>query len=288
MSQLNSEIKKTIPSLPLLQTDDEEYPFILSEEEIESIIYWETQAQKSRFERSKKYLSGATFSPTIDEYSLLKEANKRKHWELERIKDDNTEINNSTINYTAGYFYSLITEYWNILKIHMILEEDDKKYIKTMCYYMARDERLESELGLSLKKGIWVQGTNGQGKTQTVRALSKNKCIPISMYNILDIVDKVKEDGFCTLKELSTCHSNRLIFIDDIGTEESVVNYGTKINWFKEFIEKYYFKQLPFERLIITTNSNLDAIEDMYGKRVRSRIIEMFNIVTHKGRDKRN
>jgi len=78
------------------------------------------------------------------------------------------------------------------------------------------------------------------------------------------------------------------LYLDDVGTEEPIVNhYGTKINWFKNFIEMYYLKNKPFNKLIISTNNSFDEIESKYGFRVRSRIKDMFNIIDVQGKDMR-
>ena len=80
--------------------------------------------------------------------------------------------------------------------------------------------------------------------------------------------------------------ANSIICIDDVGTEEPIVNhYGTKINWFKNFIEGYYAQFNTYESIIITTNCSFQEIEQKYGGRVRSRMAQMFNVINVEGDD---
>jgi len=76
--------------------------------------------------------------------------------------------------------------------------------------------------------------------------------------------------------------------LDDVGTEEHTVNhYGTKISFFKNFIEKYYLQNKTYEKLVVSTNNSFNEMEEKYGFRVRSRIKDMFNIIDVTGKDMR-
>ena len=46
-------------------------------------------------------------------------------------------------------------------------------------------------------------------------------------------------------------------------------------------------KDLPFNKLIISTNNSFDELESKYGFRVRSRLKDMFNIIDVDGKDLR-
>jgi len=83
-------------------------------------------------------------------------------------------------------------------------------------------------------------------------------------------------------------NTDRLLLLDDVGSEQAeVMHYGTKINWFKDFMEDYYLKNKVYTRLLITTNCGGDEIEKRYGYRVRSRVREMFNQIALTGVDRR-
>jgi DNA replication protein DnaC len=97
---------------------------------------------------------------------------------------------------------------------------------------------------------------------------------------MIDISDEVREYGGFQAK-------GKVVYLDDVGSEETVNHYGSKINWFKEFLESYYLNSTDFSRLILSTNCNFDQIQEKYGFRVRSRMKEMFNIIDVKGKDLR-
>jgi len=183
----------------------------------------------------------------------------------------------------AKYFYNLMA--WtseNVYRKKLILHDDNKPLIRAICFFFSRDERFETELKLDLNKGLLIRGVSGLGKTFLFRCIENNYVRPISIVSMIDISEEVKEEGYYNLIR------NHTIYLDDVGTEEPTVNhYGTKINWFKNFIEMYYLKNQLFNRLVISTNNNFDEIEAKYGFRVRSRMSEMFNIIDVTGKDMR-
>jgi len=94
---------------------------------------------------------------------------------------------------------------------------------------------------------------------------------------------KVKAEGECFVNG-----KGGMIYLDDVGSESTPVkHYGTDIHWFKDFIEVWYAKKHPFNKLIISTNLSKKQIEEKYGYRVRSRMEEMFNIIDVNGEDLR-
>jgi DNA replication protein DnaC len=154
--------------------------------------------------------------------------------------------------------------------------------MQIFCYFFSNDERFEAELGYSFNKGLMIIGSTGLGKTKTIEAISHNPIFPISIFSMIDIAEKVRDNGHV---ELNTANS---ILLDDVGSEqESVKHYGTSINWFKDFIEMYYLNHRNYRKLIVTTNCGGDEIERKYGTRVRSRVREMFNQIKIVGNDKR-
>jgi len=77
---------------------------------------------------------------------------------------------------------------------------------------------------------------------------------------------------------------------DDLGTENSLKYYGNDCNIMAEILLSRYDLFIT-QKLIthLTTNLNSSEIEQMYGSRVRSRMREMFNLVSfsNKSKDKR-
>jgi DNA replication protein DnaC len=202
----------------------------------------------------------------------------------ETEKQLNAMQNHNLINeWDARKFYQTIKSHFitrfGLFKGHIW----QKDYIRAICLLLSHDARFQAEMNLNFEKGILVKGKSGLGKTEIIRAISANPIRPIKIISILDICDEVKENGFCEL------NTKERILIDDVGTEPEVINhYGTRINWFKDFIEKYYLHANGnFSKLLITTNLTGDDFEARYGLRVRSRMREMFNVINLAGNDLR-
>jgi len=225
---------------------------------------------------------------------LLNMANSNKNYEIwqksQREKERQEEIKKAKELrelWTAKNMYSLMK--WTSEKVYgkqLILHDNNKNLIKALCYFVSEDERLESELGLSFKKGLLIRGVSGLGKTHLVKCIEKNELNPIKIISMIEVADEIKMEGEYQINQ-GNC---RIIYLDDVGTEEATINhYGTKINFFKNFIEMVYLRNVEkgFGKLIISTNNSFAEIEEKYGFRVRSRVKDMFNIIDIKGEDMR-
>ena len=81
----------------------------------------------------------------------------------------------------------------------------------------------------------------------------------VNYYDILDL--KTKFDEVVRYKILA---------VDDIGTEEVLVNFGNKTDIFSEIMDMVEKKS---KLVIVTTNYQKKQLEERYGKRVLDRII---------------
>lgn len=297
----NLQLQLLAKKLNLTDLDEQPEEMILTAQEEESSIVHEiTQAKKHKAwklaqmgikeETILAKLSAIDWVQEIDHMEVLKNANSNKHyaiWQQEqRKKEAQEEVTKATELHTrcnAKYFYNLMA--WtseNVYRKKLILHDDNTPLIRAICFFFSRDERFETELKFDLNKGLLIRGVSGLGKTHLVRCIEKNEVYPIEIISMIDITENVKEEGSYELQYQHT------LYLDDVGTEEATVNhYGTKINWFKNFIEMYYLKNRPFARLVISTNNSFDEIENKYGFRVRSRVKDMFNIIDVQGKDMR-
>jgi len=297
----NLQLQLLAKKLNLTDLDEQTEEMILTAQEEESAILHEiTQAKKHKAwklaqmgaseEQILAKLAGIDWMQEIDKMEVLKNANSNKHytiWQKEqRKKEQQEEVTKSVELQTrcnAKYFYNLMA--WtseNVYRKKLILHDDNTPLIRAICFFFSRDERFETELKFDLNKGLLIRGVSGLGKTYLFKCIENNDVRPIGIVSMVDISEQVKEEGTYELQYKNT------LYLDDVGTEEPVVNhYGTKINWFKNFIEMYYLKNKPFNRLVVSTNNSFDEIESKYGFRVRSRIKDMFNIIDVQGKDMR-
>ncbi len=93
------------------------------------------------------------------------------------------------------------------------------------------------------------------------------------------------KDGYDTIHKYSrhsfNKHEPQAWCFDDLGTENTLKYYGNECNIMAEILLSRY--DLFVSRQLIThltTNLSASEIEDVYGNRVRSRMREMFNLVS--------
>lgn len=157
--------------------------------------------------------------------------------------------------------------------------------IKAICFFVSRNDRFMTELKYDAQKGLLLRGPSGTGKTHLVRCVENNGLNPILTQSMLDVDECLRSNGEFKFM----LNGQKIIYLEDVGTEEPVINfYGTKICWFKNFIEGLYLKTKCFNHLIISTNLSFKNFEEQYGYRVASRMREMFNVIDLKGNDLRD
>jgi len=300
----NLHLQLLAKKLNLISHDEPKEPYILTAQE--EIKAWDNSVEQLKKHKAWKYaqmganeeqvlvkISNINFEEELDRKEIMETANSSKHysiWEINQRELEKKEKQNKYLELknrcNAKYFYNLMA--WsseNNFGKKLIVHDDNILLIKAICFFFSRDERFEKELGFSFNKGLMVRGVSGLGKTHLFRCIENNDINPIDIFSMIEISEKIKEEGVFNLM------SDKVIYLDDVGTEEAVVNFfGTKINWLKNFIEIYYLSNSPnnqFNKLIISTNNNFDEIESKYGFRVRSRVKDMFNIIDVTGKDMR-
>lgn len=299
-----SEIIQDYAKIPALQEPIENPCELIAtltpEEQAYHLEYATAQAQKtyayrlqslgaSREEIAHKLAARDWSIPEEEKQAILVFAANRKRWAQEEAEDraakkkayiDRMERLRS--QWTAEAFIQMIRNHYKAKHGEVKIVAGQDRYFRALAYKLSGDPRLESELGMTPQRGLLILGDPGLGKTETLNAVRNNPLAPIRIVSILEITDHVKETGSCDLR------LDRITVIDDIGNEPVPVKYyGTEINWFKDFIEMSYLKNVDFRNLIITTNLGANHIQELYGYRVRSRLREMFNVISLNGEDLR-
>lgn len=301
---MGDQIQMLGKKLNLINPDEQE-PYILTPQEEKEAIDNAIAAAKSLFvykctglysdmEILSK-MAAKNWDEQIDKPAVLKIANKntiryrdQQEFNEQRIKNEEKEKEQLKKQMDSAFFFKLMRHHCinTYHKEQLIVNQHTLPLIKTICYFFGNDSRFETELKFSFRKGLWIRGISGLGKSFLIECIQHNEIYPVTIYSMLEIYEKVKRLG---LFEEENLYAAPKVYIDDVGTEEDpvVVHYGSYINWFKNFMEIYYKNKKPFNRLIISTNNNFDEIEEKYGFRVRSRIKQMFNIVNVTGEDMR-
>jgi energy-coupling factor transporter ATP-binding protein EcfA2 len=176
------------------------------------------------------------------------------------------------------------------------IHEEDHAVIYKLLVYFAALEQEAAAVDVDLNKGILLSGPVGCGKTRLlelmnlvapeVRRFGVKPCREVSFEFI--------EEGYKVINRYSRMSYNekgsRTWCFDDLGTEQALKYYGNECNVIGEILLSRYDHFFISGMIThITTNLSASDIEAMYGNRVRSRMREVFNLVSFAGttKDKR-
>ena len=169
-----------------------------------------------------------------------------------------------------------------------IIPEDQELIYKLVVYFLGHEEEAK-RLGLDLRKGIMLTGPIGCGKTSL---MSLMRLVPAKERNFTmkmarDISFEFIQEGYDVINRYSklsfTGTGPKIYCFDDLGAERNLKYYGNSCNVMGEILLSRY-DMFASHALTshITTNLGATAIEEFYGVRVRSRMREMFNLLSFK------
>jgi DNA replication protein DnaC len=179
---------------------------------------------------------------------------------------------------------------------HFAIRQADYDLVRRLLVYFLADASKAAQLGIDLSKGIALTGPIGCGKTSlmTLMRLIPGPDRNFTIKPTRDVSFEFIQDGYEVIHRYSrlSFHANgpRTYCFDDLGAEQALKYYGNECNVMAEVILSRYEFYTAFKmRTHLTTNLQASEIDAMYGPRVRSRMREMFNIVSFDGshKDKR-
>lgn len=167
---------------------------------------------------------------------------------------------------------------------------EDREIIYRLCLYFIRDRSRCSQLGIDIDKGVLLSGPVGCGKTSMMK-LMKFMVPHQRPYQVIpsrNIVFGFNHLGYKTIGDYGDA---QLYCFDDLGVEPDGVHFGKECNVMGEvLLSRYELFRDAKRKTHATTNLIAGELEARYGNRVRSRMRELFNLVSYdaKSRDKRS
>jgi len=176
-----------------------------------------------------------------------------------------------------------------------IANEDHQLILKLIVYFIGQ-ETMAKEMGIDLHKGLMITGPVGCGKTSLMH-LMRFVALPQRQFSIRssrDISYEFMHDGFNVIDRHSklsfTATGPKNMCFDDLGAEQLQKYYGNNCNVMGEILlNRYDLYRSQGMITHITSNLNATELESFYGRRVRSRMREMMNMIAFPGeaKDKR-
>ena len=158
---------------------------------------------------------------------------------------------------------------------------EDIEVCKRLFLYAIDDVQLCQEYGIDLNKGILLLGPIGCGKT-TLMKVFNHLTLEYKKYTLCparEITTEFIQNGFQVIPKYGK--NFKAYCFDDLGVEQSMKHYGNECNVMGEILLSRYDLMKTAKRFThATTNLNANELEKIYGNRVRSRLREMFNLIT--------
>ena len=168
-----------------------------------------------------------------------------------------------------------------------IFTPQHKVVMNLLFNYFTGSEKCEN-LNLNLNKGILLVGNPGSGKT-LIMNLFKFYTYQLGfnsfqMHQAQSIITQCNITGVQHLDNYGlTVHNPITCYIDDIAnTNESINNFGTKINVIEHLLDLRHLVLMNRRKLThVSTNIYPAAMEasKIYDSRIISRFAEMFNVI---------
>ncbi|MGH2642339.1 MAG: hypothetical protein ACRDE2_00195 [Chitinophagaceae bacterium] len=222
--------------------------------------------------------------------------NEREEMRIQQQEFENDRLSPWT---SKRYFEFIKTESVRRFNKELILDEFNCNTIKRLCTYFCEDKFFEKK-GCSLKKGLYVYGNIGCGKTFLMNLFRINKKRCYRVFSTRRICDDYQQIGAPVLQEFSDPlfyvsktletfnHTEFGRCFDDLGGESIGRSYwGNRTIPMREIICYIYEKSYPFFYYHITSNLAPTELEAIYGARTYSRMKEMFNFIKLTGNDRR-
>ena len=238
---------------------------------------------------AKELLGAAKFTKCIQ--SAVRDEQSRLAMEEYRKKISEPVVYQElTAEQLKSYF---IREFKAQHSVDFVEDEYSIPVLERLCLYFANDERFEMlDDDYSLSKGLVLHGVIGCGKSSWMRIFQTNQKCSFQFKSCSQVAREFSKEGYKTLEKYFSPIPNvyRSQFFgqqelgwcfDDLGFEQEAKHYGKASNVMVELIQAIYDKPAMKGMVHFTTNLSANQIGDNYGSRIRSRMRELFNVISY-------
>lgn len=179
----------------------------------------------------------------------------------------------------------LKNEFLNVARVvcpGFVIDHDNRKVVSDLFDYFTGQPG-----ELDVRKGLWLEGTLGTGKTTLLRVFSqflvRRGCGFLVHLCPRIAVEYSEGEGLDRYTYGNNCCPPRAVAMgfDELGREMMpVYRYGTSLNVMQYILlTRYSIWQEQGIRTFVTTNCDAEDTERLYGDFIRDKRREMFNIV---------
>jgi DNA replication protein DnaC len=178
-----------------------------------------------------------------------------------------------------------------------VVDASNQHVIEATAAYFSRDGLLCQKQGISPQKGLFLSGPVGCGKTSMMQFFSNLFSRPrFRLIATRDIALSFAQEGFEVLEKYGRksfikkpcsygyqlLHDQPITYcFDDIGVEQQSKYFGNEVNVMAEILLDRYEQYQRYGMIThMTSNLNAEEVEKLYGERLRSRLREMFNLIS--------
>lgn len=191
-------------------------------------------------------------------------------------------------------FFRAAQEYCDRNDFDFEVDSGNKNFLGHFCRYWNRDPAFELLKNISLRKGLYVFGSYGTGKTSSfriIRNMSEQYGLRALWFPIISAQEVV--DRYNTEKkkdDVIEYYSKGTFLFDDLGSEtvgNNVYQYGKEDIFVRILLNRYRNFETRRTKTHITTNLDFSQIENRYGRQISDRLVRMFNRLKLDGASRR-
>jgi hypothetical protein len=212
------------------------------------------------------------------------------------ISTESTDIDAKTLKMIFANRYREITG------DNIIVDNENMSVIGVLLLYFSGSDLIHKydsifklkgeDQNLSLKKGIMLLGCPGSGKTSLFQALSYNQRNPFTTISCLEIASKFAKKGYEGVDQYMKINKTPTVrpfgqselgwMFDDLGYEKATKHYGDESLIMEEILFSHSNNSDSKGKIHVSSNLEIEAINQRYGPRTASRINQMFNVIYYK------